>query len=405
MFFATTINYLDRQVLSILAPTLQKDLGWSELDYGHIVFAFQLAYAMAMVLAGKLIDQFGTKIGYAVCVGLWSLASMGHAAARSALGFGVARLALGFTEAGNFPAAIKVIAEWFPKKERALANGIFNSGTFVASISAPLIVPWLALTFGWQSAFIAIGAVGFLWMIVWWLIYEKPEDKKGLDPQELAFIQSDPADASAEKIPWLHLFRYRGVWAYVIGKLFTDPIWWFFLFWLPKFLNQKHGLDIQAMGLPLVVIYGVCVLGSIWAGWLASRLIHKGWSINASRKTVMLICALATVPVGFAAKLPSLWVVVALISLATAGHCGWMANLYSLVSDIFPKRAVASVTGIGGMAGALGGMFIAELVGWMLETTGQYWPIFVMAACSYVSAWILICILVPKIETMKIKTI
>lgn len=402
VFFATTVNYLDRQVLSILAPTLQTEFGWTESDYGHIVFAFQLAYALAMVLAGRLIDKFGTKIGYAVYVGLWSLAAMAHAGARSVMGFGIARFGLGLTEAGNFPAAIKAMAEWFPKKERALATSIFNSGSLIASIIAPLVVPWLALTFGWQSAFIFIGATGFLWMIAWWFVYELPEKKKGVSPAELALIQSDPPEPTMEKLHWRELLRYRGVWAFVVGKLFSDPIWWFFLFWLPKFLNTKHGLDIKAMGAPLVVIYGVCMVGSIGAGWLATFLINKGWSINASRKTVMLICALATVPVGFAAKLPSLWVVVALISLATAGHSGWMANLFSMVSDIFPKKAVASVTGIGGMAGALGGMFIAELAGWLLETTGQYWPIFVLAGCSYVTAWIIICLLVPKIETVKV---
>jgi ACS family hexuronate transporter-like MFS transporter len=402
VFFATTVNYLDRQVLSILAPTLQQDLGWSEIDYGHIVFSFQLAYALAMVLAGRLIDKFGTKIGYAVYVGLWSIAAMFHAAARSTFSFGVARFGLGLSEAGNFPAANKAVAEWFPKKERALATGIYNSGAFVASISAPIIVPWLALTFGWQSAFIAIGAVGFLWIIAWWLMYEKPEDQKGVTQSEMELINSDPPEPPMEKLHWLHLLRYRGVWAFVVGKFFSDPIWWFFLFWLPKFLNEKHGLNIKEMGAPLVVIYGVCMVGSIGAGWLASKLISRGWSINRARKTVMLVCALATIPVGFAARLPSLWIVVALISLATAGHCGWMANLFALVSDIFPKKAVASVTGIGGMAGALGGMFIAEGAGWLLEKTGAYWPIFVLAGCSYVTAWIIICLLVPKIETIKV---
>jgi ACS family hexuronate transporter-like MFS transporter len=401
LFFATTINYLDRQVLSILAPKLQGEFGWTEVDYGNIVFAFQLAYALAMIGAGRVVDIFGTRLGYPLFVATWSLASMAHALAGSVLGFGVARFALGITEAGNFPAAIKTVAEWFPKKERALATGIFNSGSLVGAVGAPLVIPWIALAFGWQAAFIILGATGFVWVVLWWMLYTRPEQKRGIDPAELALITGDAPDGEPkEKIPWARLLRYRGVWAFVAGKFFSDPIWWFFLFWLPKFLNKEHGLDLAGMGLPLVVIYSVSAIGSIGGGWITGRLMSSGWSLNAARKTVMLVAALAVVPVFFAASAPNLWVVVGLISLATAAHCAWMANLFSLVSDIYPTQVVASVTGIGGFAGSVGGMLIAIFTGWLLQTTGAYWPIFLTAALSYVVAWVIIALLVPKIEPL-----
>lgn len=402
LFFATTFNYLDRQVLSILAPSLQKSLGWSEQDYGNIVFAFQLSYAFALVGAGRLLDRLGTRNGYAWFVGLWSLACMAHALARSAFGFGIARFVLGLTEAGNFPAAIKTVSEWFPKKERALATGIFNSGSLLGAIIAPATVPFLALAFGWKSTFLILGLLNMVWLAAWLLFYRSPQDKRGLDPAELAYIQSDPVEAPSEKLRWSHLLRHKGVWAFAVGKFLSDPIWWFFLFWLPKFLGQQYGLNLTAMGLPLVVIYAVSAAGSIGGGWAAARLMNAGWSLNAARMGVMLVCALAVIPVFFAAQTTSLWMAVTLISLATAAHCGWMANLFSLVSDMFPKKAVASVTGIGGMAGSVGGMLIALFAGWLLEATGTYWPLFAIAAGSYITAWLIIRLLVPKIEPVNL---
>lgn len=403
LFFATTVNYLDRQVLSILAPQLTKIFDWDELDYGYIVFAFQLSYAVAFLWAGRLIDWLGTRVGYAWFVGLWGLASAAHALASGFIGFIVARTALGLTEAGNFPAAIKTVSEWFPKKERALATGIFNAGAMLGAIIAPLTVPFLYVTFGWQAAFISLGLLNVIWLVWWLKFYRSPQEKHKLHPDELAYIQSDPPDTPAEKLQWEHLFRYRGVWAFAIGKFLSDPIWWFFLFWLPKFLNQKHGLSLTGMGLPLLVIYSVSALGSIGGGWLTARLMSAGWGLNAARKSVLLLAALAVVPVVFAAKADSLWLAVALISLATAAHCAWMANLYSLVSDIFPKKAVASVTGIGGTLGSFGGMLIALLAGWILQLNGAYWPMFAIAGSAYIVAWVIIHLLVPKIQPVHIR--
>ena len=402
LFFATAINYLDRQVLSILAPSLQKTLKWSELDYGHIVFAFQLAYAIALPAAGRLIDKVGTRLGYAIFVALWSLASMSHALARSAFGFGVARVALGLTEAGNFPAAIKTVSEWFPKRERALATGIFNSGAMFGAIVAPVIVPWIATRLGWQSAFLLLGCFDFAWLTVWWLAYRRPEDAPRLRPAELALIQSDRTEESTAKPQWSQLLRYRAVWAFAAGKFLSDPIWWFFLFWLPKFLGQQYRLDICAMRMPLVIIYGASAVGSIGGGWACAHLMARGWSLNAARKGVMLACALAVTPVCLAVKADSLFLAVGAIGLATAAHCGWMANLFSLVSDVFPRQAVASVTGIGTTAGAVGGMLLAESAGRLLQSTGSYWPLFAIASVSYSVAWLIVHLLVPRIEPLKV---
>ena len=398
LFFATTISYLDRQVLSILAPSLQKSMGWSETDYSNIVFAFQCAYALALPVAGRLVDRFGTKIGYALFVGLWSMASMSHSLARSALGFGFARVGLGLTESGNFPAAIKAVSEWFPKKERALATGIFNSGAMLGAIIAPAAVPILASKFGWRSTFLILGTLDITWLVVWLAVYRKPQEKKGLHPDELALIQSDAEEATTQPPPWKSLLGYRGVWAFVIGKFLSDPIWWFFLFWLPKFLGKQYGLNLSSLGLPLVVIYLISAFGSIGGGWGASFLIRRGWSLNKARKGIMLVCALMVVPVFFAAKTSSLWVAVLLIGMAAAAHCGWMANLFSLVSDIFPKNTIGAVIGIGSTAGSFGGMLIALFTGWLLQNTGTYWPLFAIASSSYLVAWTLVHLLVPRIE-------
>lgn len=399
LFFATTINYIDRQVLGILSKDLQGALHWSEIDYGNIVAAFNAAYALGLLVVGRLIDRFGTKIGYSAALIIWSIAAMSHALARSAFGFGVARAALGVGESGNFPAAIKTTAEWFPKKERAFATGIFNAGSNVGAIVAPLTVPWIAINWGWQWAFILTGAIGLLWLAFWIPLYAKPEAHPRLSKAELAHIQSDPPDQAGARVPWLLLIPHRETSAFAIGKYMTDPIWWFYLYWIPNFLRQNHGLDLSTIGLPLIVIYIIADVGSIGGGWLSSTLIKRGWSINAARKTAMLVCALAVTPIIFAANVKSLWVAVGLVGLAAAAHQGWSANIFTMASDMFPRRAVGSVVGIGGMAGAFNGATMAVIVGYILEVTHSNYRIpFFIAGSSYLVALLIMHLLVPKIE-------
>jgi ACS family hexuronate transporter-like MFS transporter len=403
LFFATTINYIDRQVLGILAPDLQRSIGWNEAEYGFIVTAFQLAYALGLVVSGGLMDRFGTRRGFSTAITAWSVAAMGHALARSATGFGTARFALGLGEAGNFPAAIKTVAEWFPKKERALATGLFNSGSNVGAIVAPLTVPWIAINYGWQWAFIATGALGFIWLAVWLTLYRHPEEHPHVSKAELAYIQSDPPEPIT-KIPWLRLLPHRQTWVFALGKFLTDPIWWFYLYWLPKFLNKSYGLTLDKIGLPLVVIYVAADVGSIGGGWLSSTLIKRGWSVNAGRKTAMLICALCVTPIVFASQATTLWLAVGLISLATAAHQGWSANIFTTASDMFPRRAVGSVVGIGGMAGSVGGMLVASGTGLLLEWTGSYVPLFIITGSVYLIALLIIHLLVPHLEAANVET-
>jgi ACS family hexuronate transporter-like MFS transporter len=416
LFFAATINYIDRQVIGILKPTLQGEFGWSEIDYGDIVFAFQLAYGIGLLAAGRMIDRLGARAGFAVAIVIWSVAAMAHAEAAvfgpvaagvlalagltysaSVAGFIVARLALGFGEAGNFPAAIKVVAEWFPKRERAFATGLFNSGTNIGALLTPLVVPWITIRFGWYWAFIATGALGFLWLAAWWVMYDRPEDHPRLTASELAHIRSDPSDLTT-KVPWRSLMGHRQTWAFALGKFLTDPVWWLYLFWVPDFLHRNHGINLSTMGPPLVAIYLIADIGSIGGGWLSSRLIKRGWTVNAARKTAMLVCALSVLPMVFASGAKDLWVAVALISVAAAAHQGWSANLFTLVSDMFPKHAIGSVVGFGGMAGAVGGMLIAKLTGYILQATGSYVPIFLIAAFAYVVALSIIHLLVPRLD-------
>ncbi|MFN2453334.1 MAG: MFS transporter [Pyrinomonadaceae bacterium] len=397
LFFATTINYVDRQVLGLLKATLQTDLGWNEIDYSNVAFAFTTAYAIGLVLVGRLMDWLGTRKGFSLAIIFWSFAAMGHAFVQSVMGFSAARFALGLGEAGNFPAAIKTVAEWFPKKERALATGLFNSGSNIGAIVTPLIVPWITVAYGWRAAFIVTGALGFIWLIFWLLLYRRPEEHTRLTPTELAYIRSDPAEATT-KIKWVRLIPHRQTWAFASGKFITDPVWWFYLFWLPDFLGKTYKLDLKNIGLPLIVIFIMADVGSIAGGWLSSAFIKRGWTINAGRKTAMLVCALSVVPIVFAAKAANLWVAVALIGLATAAHQGWSANLFTLTSDMFPRRAVGSVVGIGGMAGAIGGMLIAKVAGYLLEWTGSYAPLFAFAASAYLVALLVIHLLVPRME-------
>ncbi len=401
LFFATTINYIDRQIIGILKPTLAKELHWDEIDYSNIVLSFQFAYAIGLLLVGRLMDWLGTKKGFTLAIIFWSIAAMTHALAKSVTGFAAARFALGLGESGNFPAAIKTVAEWFPKKERAFATGIFNAGSNVGAVIAPIIVPWITITYGWQEAFIITGAIGFLWLGFWWMLYYHPNEHPKVTKAELAHIQSDPEEPTT-KIPWRSLFPHRQTWAFAIGKFMTDPIWWLYLFWVPDFLNKNHGITLLSVGLPLVVIYLVADVGSIGGGWLSSHFIKKGWTINKSRKTAMLICAIAVVPIVFASMTSNLWVAVGLVSIAAAAHQGWSANIFTIASDMFPRRAVGSVVGIGGMAGALGGMVVAKAVGYILEWTGSYFLIFVIAGSMYLIALLIIHLLVPNLEPAEV---
>lgn len=403
LFFATTINYIDRQVLGILTTDegFRATIGWNPIDYGWINTAFQAAYAAGLLVVGGLMDKFGTRKGFSFAMIFWSLAAMAHSFARSAMGFGIARIALGLGEAGNFPGAIKTVAEWFPRKERALATGIFNSGSNVGAVVAPLVVPIIAITYGWQWAFILTGAIGFIWLGFWLWIYRRPDDDPKLTPAELAHIRSDAEDTT-RKIRWSRLIPHRQTWAFSIGKFLTDPVWWVWLFWLPPFLNAKFGLDITKIGPPLIVIYIIADVGSIGGGWLSSSLIKRGWSVNKGRKTAMLICALCVIPVVFATLTPDLWTAVLLISLAAAAHQGWSANLFTTASDTFPSQAVGSVVGIGGMAGSIGGMILQASVGYIVSYTGSYFSVFIIAASAYLVALLIIHLLVPNLEPAKI---
>lgn len=401
LFFATTINYIDRQVFSILAPDLQKSIGWTEAQYGYIVTAFQAAYALGLLLVGRLMDAIGTRRGFSLIIIVWSIAAMAHSLARSAVAFAIARFALGLGEAGNFPAAIKTTAEWFPRSERAFATGIFNAGSNIGAVIAPILVPWIALNYGWEWAFIITGALGFLWLIFWIGIYQQPESHKRISAAELAHIRSGPEEP-VEPIAWRKLLPHRQTLAFALGKFLTDPVWWFYLYWLPKFLNQTYGLTLDRIGLPLVIIYLAADVGSIGGGWLSSRLLQAGWSVNAGRKTAMLVCALSVVPIVFASQASNLWIAVALVSLAAAAHQGWSANLFTLTSDMFPRRAIGSVVGIGGTAGAIGGMLVATGAGLVLQFTGSYVWLFAIAGSMYLVALAIIHLLSPGLEPVDI---
>jgi MFS transporter, ACS family, hexuronate transporter len=403
LFFATTINYIDRQVLGILAPTLQRELQWSEADYGAIVSWFSFAYGAGLLLVGRVLDRIGVRTGFSFAIVVWSLAAMGHALARTVGGFSFARAALGIGEAGNFPGAVKAVAEWFPKKERALATGIFNAGSNVGAIVAPIVVPWIALTWGWRWAFIATGAIGFLWLLFWLPTYRDPVNHPGVSPAELAHIRSDPTESTAP-IPWASLLRHRQTWAFIVGKSMTDPVWLFYLFWLPKFLDTNWGVRLSGLAAPLVAIYVLADVGSVGGGWFSSRLISGGWSVNRSRKTAMAVAAVLILPTLFAPFARNLWVAVAIVSVAAAAHQWWSCNLFTSVSDMFPRRAVASVVGIGGFVGAMSAMGFQRLTGYILEATGSnYRIIFVICAIVYVGALALFHLLVPRMAPANVE--
>ncbi|MGC6399305.1 MFS transporter [Sphingomonas sp. FW199] len=409
LFFAITVNYVDRLVLGNLKSVFDAEFGWSETDYGNIVTVFQGAYAIGLLLMGRFMDAVGTRTGLAVAIAAWSLAAMAHGAASSVAHFMLARFALGLGEAGGFPGAIKAVSEWFPKRERAFATGLFNAGSNVGAVLTPLAVPFLVLWFGWQAAFIVTGALGLVLLVCWLAIYRRPEEHPRVGAAELALIHSDPPEPQV-RVTWAKALRNRGTWAFMIGKFLTDPIWWLFLFWLPDFFTKTYGLELlpkgggmlATLGPALIAVYLLADVGSIGGGWLSSRLIARGWSINAGRKTVMLICALCVVPVAFAPSIPDPLVAVGIIGLAAAAHQGWSANLYTVVSDTFPRPAVGTVVGIGGLAGALGGMGIAQFAGWTLQSTGSYVPLMALAGSAYLVALAIIHLLLPRLgETGK----
>jgi MFS transporter, ACS family, hexuronate transporter len=434
LFFATTINYMDRQVLALLKPVLQdpiSGIGLTEVNYGYIVTSFSLAYALGLLVVGGFIDRVGTKLGYAVAVAVWALAAASHAlvsfptvvaflneiihslgtalgwkgllsVSGAVAGFAVARFVLGLGESGNFPACIKTVAEWFPQKERALATGIFNSGANVGALIAPLAVPWIAIHWGWRWGFLFTALFSVTWLVFWWRIYQSPQDHPKALPAELAYINSAPPESTV-RIPWTHLLNKRQAWAIFFGKVLTDPVWWFYLFWVPGFLSRRYGLPIGRIGLPLVVIYNMSAVGSIFGGWLPCKFLSLGWSANRARKTAMLIYAIAVLPVVFIGKMQGVWSVVALLSLATAAHQAWSANMFTLASDMFPRRAVASVVGIGTFGAALLMAFISTLVGYVLKwTNGNYGPLFVVCGTGYLVALLIIQVLAPNLKMVEV---
>ena len=418
VFFATTVNYLDRQVISLLKSVLSADLKWDDGDYANIEIAFKLAYSLGMLAAGRVIDALGTKVGYAAATGLWSIAAMAHGFVNSTIGFIVARAALGVTEAGNFPAAIKTTAEWFPKKERALATGIFNSGTNIGAIVAPLTVPFIAVAWGWEWAFIITGAIGFIWLVLWQVYYTTPGDSKKLSKEEFDYIHSDTEDeaiekaAKDEKVAWFKLLGYRQTWAFALGKFMTDPIWWFYLFWLPDFLQSEYKLTMLEMAVPVAVVYVISTFGSIGGGYLPLVFINRNMQAFKARKTAMFIFALCVLPVVFAqyAGEINMWLAVLVIGIAAAAHQAWSANIFTTVSDMFPKKSTASVTGIGGMAGGMGGILLSWAVQKNLfvhfRAIGQiekaYFIMFLICGAAYLSAWLVMHLLAPKMNKVKL---
>jgi MFS transporter, ACS family, aldohexuronate transporter len=417
LFFATTINYIDRQIIGLLKPILEKEFNWTESDFAHIIMAFTAAYAVGLLAFGWFIDKIGTKIGYAITVVVWSIAGMLHALARSAFGFGIARVGLGLGEAGNFPAAMKTVAEWFPKKERALATGLFNAGTSIGVVAALLIVPLILTYFGWQEVFWITGALGFVWLIFWFVFYDIPSKQKRLSTEEYNLITSGQDDvnnnATAKpNIKWPRLFLFPQTWAMITGKGLIDPIYWFFLFWLPSYFSSMFSLDLKKPSFELMIIYAATTTGSIGGGYLSSRLIKKGWPVMKARKTVLIVFAALEVSIIVAQFAKEAWIAVGLISLAVATHQAWATNVFTMASDMFPTEAVSSVVGIAGMAGAVGGILFPILIGNLLDSfkaagslAGGYHLIFTICGCTYLVAWIIIHLLTRKSEKVKLEAL
>lgn len=414
VFFAMTINYLDRQVISLLKPILEARFGWSESDYANVTIAFTLAYATGFLIVGRLIDSVGTKIGYAVSLTVWSVASILHAAAVSTTGFVAARAFLGFSEAGNFPAAVKTIAEWFPKKERALATGIFNSGTNIGAIVAPAIVPWIAITWGWQMAFIITGAIGFIWLVLWVVFYEIPARQKRLSKAEYDYIYKDTDEvyrSPGTKLSWSNVLRFKQTWAFMIAKFLTDPVWWFLLFWLPSFLQAEYKMTGTQVSLPIAVVYVMATLGSVGGGWLSGLFILRGWPVYKARKISMLIFALCVIPIIGVQEMGKLgpWVAIFIIGLAAAAHQAWSATVFTSPSDMFPKKAIALVVGLGGMAGAAGAVLLQKCSGFLLDlykdkghVETAYYVLFMICGLVYILAWCIFFFLTPEMKPVNL---
>ena len=402
LFFGTTINYIDRQVIGILKPYISDDLGWSEIDYGYIVMTFQIAYGIGLITTGRLLDKFGTRWGYAIAITLWSLAGIAHSAARSVLSFSIARFFLGIGESANFPAAIKTVAEWFPKKERALATGLFDSGSSIGALLTPILVSAIFVTFGWQWAFIITGSLGFIQVIFWLLFYYSPENHPTLTKTEHEYILSDNDADQKEIIRWKTLFKYRQTYAIALARFLTDWVWWFMLFWIPDFLNKMHHINIKELVLPITLIYLFASIGNIAGGWFSSSLIKSGRSIDFSRKLVFLVSAIIVMPVILVSQVHIIWISILLISCAVFAHCAWSANIFTIVSDIYPKNAVGAMTGIAGFTAAAGGVLSAPFIGYLLDLTGSYVIIFLIAGFVYLLAWIILKLMIPKIQPITI---
>ncbi|MBU6296990.1 MAG: MFS transporter [Alphaproteobacteria bacterium] len=401
IFFATTLNYVDRFTMSFLRPTLSAEFHWSQLGYSYVVFAFSAAYALGYFIFGRVIDKLGAKTGYTVAVVIWTCAHLACALVTSVTGFIFTQFALGLGQSGNFPAALKSVTEWFPQRERAFATGVFNAGTNIGAILTPIIVPVIVLTFNWQTAFVITGSLSAIWLVMWLKIYREPRDHPKVTPAELAYIESDK-QPPIKSLPWLKLFPIKETWAFAIGKFMTDPIWWFYLFWLPSFFHDKYGLNLTNFGPPIIAIYVLSDIGSIAGGWMSSTMIKHGASVNLARKLTMLISAVCVLPVVSCMYISNEWIAVGVIGLATAAHQAFSANLFTIPSDTMPKAAVASVVGIGGTAGGIGGMLIAGVAGLVLQYTGTYTPLFIIAGTIYLAALLIIHLLSPRLAPANI---
>ena len=401
LFFATSINYMDRQVIALLKPTLAHTIGLTEIAYGYIVDAFQVAYAIGLLAAGRLVDKIGTRIGYMLVMGIWSLSAMGHALASTAFEFGIARFFLGIGESGNFPAAIKTVTEWFPQSERSLATGIFNSGANVGAILAPLIVPWITIRYGWRAAFLVTGIFSLMWILWWFKNYRKPTDHPTLSGAELRHIYKEAAEQMGPNVPWVRLLGYRQTWAFAVAKFLTDPIWWFYLFWLPSYFSARFHLNLSHIGLPLILIYNMSAVGSIGGGWLPAPFRRFGLSPTKARLAAMLFCACCVVPVFTLGHITSEWTAIGILGVATGAHQGWSANLYTTVSDMFPRNAIGSVVGIGGTAGSAGGALLAFFTGHILERTHSYAILFILASSTYLLALLIVRLLAPGLRKVE----
>jgi MFS transporter, ACS family, hexuronate transporter len=401
LFAATSINYMDRQVIAILKPTLEHSIGMTEVGYGYIVDAFQVAYAIGLLAAGRLVDKLGTRIGYMLVMAIWSLSAMGHALANTMLEFGFARFSLGLGESGNFPAAIKTVAEWFPQSERSLATGIFNSGANVGAILAPAIVPWVTVRYGWHAAFLTTGVFSMLWILWWFRYYRVPAEHPTLTARERLHISEDASVDLGTAMAWRRLLSCRQTWAFSASKFLTDPIWWFYLFWLPSYFSSKFNLNLSHLGPPLIVVYNISVLGSVGGGWLPVPFRRLGLSPNYARLAAMLVCASLVVPILTATTVKSLWTAIALIGVAAGAHQGWSANLFTTTSDMFPRKDVGTVVGIGGMAGSMGSALFAFFAGHILQLTHSYEILFQIASCAYLVALIALCLLAPGLKKVE----